>query len=83
MDAGEAHPGYTSQTSGIHHTQDAADIFQTQSFASLRTVCLRQRVIKYLKAITERDINPGIIAVIRSFGSRMNFHALCGAPHKG
>ncbi|MCD6516075.1 MAG: transposase [Candidatus Aminicenantes bacterium] len=30
--------------------------------------------MKYLKITTEKDINPGIIAVIQSFGNRINFH---------
>ena len=30
--------------------------------------------MKYLEATTEKDITPGVIAVIQSFGSRINFH---------
>ena len=30
--------------------------------------------MKYFKAATRKEIAPGIIAVIQSFGSRMNFH---------
>jgi hypothetical protein len=28
-------------------------------------------------------VEPGIIAVIQTFGDRINLHPLCGAPHKG
>jgi len=30
--------------------------------------------VKYFKATTRKEITPGIIAVIQSFGSRINFH---------
>jgi len=36
--------------------------------------CGKEALIKYLKAATEKNITPGIIAVIQSFGSRINFH---------
>jgi len=45
-----------------------------RSLLSALCVCGKEAFIKYLKAITEKDITPGIIAVIQSFGSRINFH---------
>ncbi|MFO7980195.1 MAG: transposase [Candidatus Aminicenantes bacterium] len=45
-----------------------------RSLLSDLCVCGKEALIKYLKAITEKDITPGIIAVIQSFGSRINFH---------
>ena len=36
--------------------------------------CGKESLIKYLESITEKDLTPGIIAVIQSFGSRINFH---------
>ena len=45
-----------------------------RSLLSKLCVCGKEALIKYLKAATEKDITPGIIAVIQSFGSRINFH---------
>jgi len=45
-----------------------------RSLLSALCVCGKEALIKYLKAATKKDINPGIIAVIQSFGSRINFH---------
>jgi len=39
------------------------------SCLSALCVCGKETLIKYLKAATEKDITPGIIAVIQSFGS--------------
>ncbi|MBD3414010.1 MAG: hypothetical protein GF421_06240 [Candidatus Aminicenantes bacterium] len=36
--------------------------------------CGKEALIKYLKAATKKDLTPGIIAVIQSFGRRINFH---------
>jgi len=36
--------------------------------------CGREALIKYFKATSQKEIAPGIIAVIKSFGSRINFH---------
>jgi len=36
--------------------------------------CGKEALEKYFKATTRRDITPGIIAVIQSFGKRINFH---------
>jgi len=36
--------------------------------------CGKEALEKYLRATTRRVISPGIIAVIQSFGSRINFH---------
>jgi len=37
-------------------------------------LCSKEALVKYFKATTRTEIAPGIIAVIQSFGSRMNFH---------
>ena len=42
VDAGGTAPGYTSPPGSIYYTQDAKDILQIQSFASLRSLSLRQ-----------------------------------------
>jgi len=34
----------------------------------------KKTFVKYFKATTGKEIAPGIIAVIQSFGSRINFH---------
>jgi len=36
--------------------------------------CGKEALEKYFKATTCKEITPGIIAVIQSFGSRINFH---------
>ena len=36
--------------------------------------CGKEALVKYFKATTRKEIAPGIIAVIQSFGSRINFH---------
>jgi len=45
-----------------------------RSLLSELCLCGKEAVVKYFKATTRRDITPGIIAVIQSFGSRINFH---------
>jgi len=45
-----------------------------RSLLSALCVCGKEALLKYLKAATEKDITLGIIAVIQSFGSRINFH---------
>ncbi|MBS3771422.1 MAG: transposase [Bacteroidales bacterium] len=45
-----------------------------QDLLSELCVSGKEALLKYLKAATEKDITPGIIAVIQSFGSRINFH---------
>jgi len=37
-------------------------------------LCCKQALLKYFKAVTERELTPGIIAVIQSFGSKINLH---------
>ncbi|MCK4263662.1 MAG: transposase, partial [Candidatus Aminicenantes bacterium] len=37
-------------------------------------LCGKEALVKYFKATTRKEIAPGIITVIQSFGSRMNFH---------
>ncbi|MFW6129390.1 MAG: transposase [Candidatus Aminicenantaceae bacterium] len=44
------------------------------SLLSELCVCGKEALIKYLDATTKKDLTPGIIAVIQSFGSRINFH---------
>jgi len=45
-----------------------------RSLLSALCVCGKEALLKYLKTTTKIDITPGIIAVIQSFGSRINFH---------
>jgi len=45
-----------------------------RSLLSSLCLCGREALVKYFKASTRKEITPGIIAVIQSFGSRMNFH---------
>jgi len=45
-----------------------------RSLLSSLCLCGREALVKYFRATARRDISPGIIAVIQSFGSRMNFH---------
>jgi len=45
-----------------------------RSLLSSLCLCGREALVKYLKATTRKEITPGIIAVIQSFGSRINFH---------
>ena len=40
-----------------------------------------QALLKYLEAATGAELRPGVVAVIQSFGQKINFHPLCGAPH--
>jgi ribosomal protein S27E len=42
-----------------------------------------QALLKYFQATTGSELRPGVVAVIQSFGQKINFHPLCGAPHKG
>ena len=45
-----------------------------RSLLSSLCLCRKEALVKYFKAATCKEIAPGIIAVIQSFGSRMNFH---------
>lgn len=36
--------------------------------------CGKEDLLKYFKAVTGRELTPGIIAVIQSFGSRISLH---------
>ena len=38
---------------------------------------------RYFEVVTGSALTPGVIAAIQTFGDRINFHPLCGAPHKG
>jgi len=42
----------------------------------LSSLCLAavKALLKYLKFVTERELMPGVVAVIQTFGDRINFH---------
>jgi hypothetical protein len=45
------------------------------ALSSLISVSVGKRhFLKYFKAVTGRELTPGIIAVIQLFGSRINLH---------
>jgi len=45
-----------------------------RSLLSALCLCGKEAILKYLGAVTGKEITPGIIAVIQSFGSRINLH---------
>ena len=45
-----------------------------RSLLSELCLCGKEALMKYFKATTRKEITPGLIAVIQSFGSRINFH---------
>jgi len=45
-----------------------------RSLLSGLCLCGKETVLKYFKAATGRKLTPGIIAVLQSFGSRINLH---------
>ncbi len=45
-----------------------------RSLLSALCLCGKEAILKYFKAVTGRELTPGIIAVIQSFGSRINLH---------
>ncbi len=45
-----------------------------RSLLSELCLCGKEALVKFFKATTRKDITPGIIAVIQSFGNRLNFH---------
>ena len=45
-----------------------------RSLLSDLCLCGKKALVKYFKAVTDRELTPGIIAVIQSFGSRINLH---------
>jgi ribosomal protein S27E len=45
-----------------------------RSLLSGLCLCGKEALLKYFKAVTGRKLTPGIIAVIQSFGSRINLH---------
>ncbi|MBC8465941.1 transposase zinc-binding domain-containing protein [bacterium] len=45
-----------------------------RSLLSGLCLCGKEAILKYLKAAAGRELTPGIIAVIQSFGSRINLH---------
>jgi uncharacterized ion transporter superfamily protein YfcC len=51
--------------------------------AKLRWDKWARTLLLYFQAVTGRELVPGVIAVIQTFGDRINLHPLCGAPHNG
>jgi len=45
-----------------------------RSLLSGLCLCGKEALLKYFKAVTGRELTPGIIAVIQSFGSKINLH---------
>jgi len=45
-----------------------------RSLLSGLCLCGKAALLKYFMAVTGRELTPGIIAVIQSFGSRINLH---------
>jgi len=45
-----------------------------RSLLSGLCLCGKEALLKYFKAVTGRELTPGIIAVIKSFGSKINLH---------
>ncbi len=45
-----------------------------RSLLSGLCLCGKEVLLKYFKAVTGRELTPGIIAVIQSFGSRIKLH---------
>ena len=45
-----------------------------RSLLSELCLCGKEALVKYLRTVTGRQLTPGIIAVIQSFGSKINFH---------
>jgi len=46
-----------------------------RSLLSGLCLCGKEALLKYFKAVAGRELTPGIIAVIQSFGSRINLHS--------
>jgi hypothetical protein len=51
-------------------------VFFKYNRSLLSDICLcgKEALLKYFKAAAGRELTPGIIAVIQSFGSRINLH---------
>ena len=45
-----------------------------RSLLSGLCLCGKEALLKYFKAVAGRELTPGIIAVIQSYGSRINLH---------
>ena len=55
-----------------------------RSLLSGLCLCGKEALLKYFKAVAGRELTPGIIAVIQSFGSRINLHShLYANAHRG
>jgi len=53
----------------------------------LSSLCLAavKALLKYLKFVTGEELMPGVVAVIQTFGDRINFHPtfMCSSPRGG
>jgi ribosomal protein S27E len=45
-----------------------------RSLLSGLCLCAKKAIVKYFKAVTGNELTPGIIAIIQTFGSRINAH---------
>ena len=45
--------------------------------------CAWKTLRQYFQAALGKESVPGAIVAIQSYGDTLNFHPLCGAPHKG
>jgi len=53
--------------------RNSSGMFLTSLLSGL-CLCGKEALLKYFKAVTGRELTPGIIAVIQSFGSKINLH---------
>jgi hypothetical protein len=66
----------------IHHRQVVFTIPKmlriffkyNRSLLSGLCLCGKETLVKYFKVVAGRELTPGVIAVIQSFGSRINLH---------
>jgi hypothetical protein len=75
VDAGGTHPGWTSPP-GVFTIPRMLRVFFKYKRSLLSGLCLcgKEALLKYFKAVAGRELTPGIIAVIQSFGSKINHH---------
>ena len=45
-----------------------------RAFLSSLSLAAVQALLKYFRAVTDLDVMPGVVAVIQTFGNRLNFH---------
>ncbi len=65
--------GLARKTGGTLLTKEGIAM-GTISLLSGLCLCGKETLVKYFKAVTGRELTPGIIAVIQSFGSKINLH---------